>query len=196
VNNFNLGQLKVFSDFIQSEQYIKVENNDFGEDDDDNEEDGWQQWLRQVPQYNFNVSLRFQMDDRAYKSAKVLRHECLMPQAAPESLADWEARKRWLGVAEIVTECVPRTGTPRESSKTMTVKQARRIKTKFRKLRSDMEDVMDRLADGWPEVFEGSEISDSFFYMRVCWFEPFYAAVGRMIDADVERRDGRRNEST
>lgn len=104
VNNFDLEQLQIFNDYIQSEEYIKVTGYELYD----------KAYLLMVPTFNLNVTLRSQMDNQAPYSASELCREIYFGQRgdAPPSLADYGLTKRWIGIADISTQYVPRTTAP------------------------------------------------------------------------------------
>lgn len=183
VNNFDLDQIRCFSDFIQSEQYIKATKSTFYHKKDEH----WEDWGHGVPSYNFNVSLRFQMDSHALKSANDLSRYILCHEGeAPRSLASPDITRRWFGVAEISTQYVPRTSTPVDESKGMTLEQARKISSEFCALRETLFDVLDEMEMCGERDFGGEVIADSWDYMEWCWFDPFNDALIRMEDVADE----------
>jgi hypothetical protein len=181
VNNFDLDQIKNFSDFIQSGQYIKVTGGSFHQKKDDCEES----WIHQVPSYNFDVSLRFQMDNHGLKSAADLRRYLLRHAGeAPRSLANPNITKRWFGVADISTQYVPRTSAPVDERHSMTLEQAESIQSELYDVRETLFDVLDELEMCGERDFGGEVVADSYGYMQWCWFEPFSDAYVRMLEAD------------
>jgi len=181
VNNFDLDQIRHFSKFIQSRQYIKVATSSFSKKKDEY----WEDWEHQVPSYNFPVSLRFQMDNHGLKSANDLRRHLVSHEGeAPESLANPNISKRWFGVAEIATQYVPRTSAPVKESQCMTLEQAREIRSIFGEVRDTLFCVLDEMQMLGERHYGGEEIADSYDYMEWCWFEPFYDAYDRMKGAN------------
>lgn len=168
VNNLDLNQIKYFSDFIQSEQYIKATTSTFYRKKDEH----WEDWEHGVPSYNFNVSLRFQMDNHALKSANELRRYILDHEGeAPRSLANPKVTRRWFGVAEISTEYVPRTSAPVDASKGMPLEHAKEINLTFCAMRETLFDVLDEMEMCGERDFGGEVIADSWGYMEWCWFD-------------------------
>lgn len=183
VNNFDLEQLQIFSDYIQSAEFIHVLHPDdaYGLPED-------------VPVYNVDVSLRFQMDGSALESASKLCQHVYFGEghrgAAPQSLTDRDAEVKWLGAAEIVTHYVPRTTTaagPRIRS--MRFEIAEKIKLVLNTLRDKIMNMPNfdfRGLDG-PFGRELRGLTVSFVYMEQCWFHPFYEAFERMRVEKAER---------
>lgn len=141
VNNFDLEQLQIFSDYIQSEEFIKVRDDWYWGEEGDADE------LYGVPAYNTSVSLRFQIDDDAQHSAgQLCKHVLYRRGDAPASLCDDEAYKKWLGLAEISTGYVRRTKDLAERTKpawyyrkSMTPDEAKVIRSAFEDLRDHIE---------------------------------------------------------
>lgn len=186
VNNFDLDQIRCFSDFIKSGQYIKIAGNNFYEADDASLGD----WLHEAPFYNFKVSMRFQMDSHAYDSADKLRRHFLSNAAeAPKSLATADATSRWLGVADVVTQYALRTCALVDESKGMTLAQAQKIRSMFSQIADTLFYVLEEIEMCGERDSGGKDIPDSFGHMEWRWFEPFYEALCRMEEAaeDADR---------
>ena len=133
--------------------------------------------------------MRLQTDKYAYKSADNLRRHILKNEGeAPQSLSNAEASRRWLGVAEIVTQYVPRTSAPANESKGMSLEQARRINYLFDGIHEALFERLDAMEMCGEREFGAEEVVDSFGYMEWCWFEPFYKAYDRTKGA-VEDED-------
>jgi hypothetical protein len=117
VNNFDLDQLHMFSEYIVGGYSIVVST---AYDDEYDPCD--------FPDYDPDVKLRFQLDDDTLRSAcKLCQHvyfEGDAKGAAPEDLADPNARWKVLSVAEIVPQYVPRTTAVRTNRRSMTCKEA------------------------------------------------------------------------
>lgn len=167
VNNFDLQQLQCFSDFIQSEQFIKM----IGTTDDEGN------WEHALPVYNVPVILRLQMDEKVQFSASDLcKHVYHQRQGdAPESLARFNLTDRWLGIAEIATEYVPRTAAPVANMQSMSAKQARNVQEAFDALETDIVEMPDYEVSGASSPFHNAfgEPPITFAYMRWCWFDEF-----------------------
>lgn len=167
VNNFDLQQLQCFSDFIQSEQFIKV----IGTTDDEGN------WEHALPVYNVPVILRFQMDEKVQFSASDLcKHVYHQRQGdAPESLARSNLTDRWLGIAEIATDYVPRKTAPVANMQSMSAKQARNVQEAFDALETDIVEMPDYEVGGASSPFHNAfgEPPITFGYMRWCWFDEF-----------------------
>jgi hypothetical protein len=186
VNNFNLEQLQIFSDWIQSEEYVKVLGHY-----DSWDPPGW--WDQSEPLYDQNVSLRLQMDESVTLSASDLCEHVYFEQRgdAPSSLADSDATEKWLGIPEISTQYVPRTTAPVANRKSMTLKQAKDIKTMFKAIENTIVEMPTFL----PYLDEDKlgEASCSFYYMEWCWFEEFYACVDLMDGGKKSQKSRARN---
>jgi hypothetical protein len=186
VNNFDLKQLEHFSDFIQSKEYIKVvgASNNRGV------------WTFSLPVYNLNVSLRFQMDQDVQSSASELCYHVFYKCEgdAPESLVQvvqYTLIQKWLGVAEIVTQYVPRTTAPEEANKeSMTYEQATNVLNAFAKLESSIVSMPDfSIYDSeGPFDNQADRTSFSFKYMKWCWFEEFSYRFQHMRGTKASRR--------
>lgn len=169
VNNFDIEQLQIFSDWIQSEEFVKVLRH-YG---------SWSEpeWDHDEPMYDQNVSLRFQMDARAGWSASKLCEHVYFEQRgdAPSSLADHDTSKIWLGIPEIIARYVPRTTTPAANRRSMTLQDAKEIKSMLEGVENtilDMPAFEPCLGGG---KFDGA--TQSCYYMEYCWFQEFYACV-------------------
>lgn len=186
VNNFDLEQLRVFSHYIQLDEYIIV-SSDYDEDFDP----------RNVPDYDPEISLRFQLDDDALRSAsKLCQHVYFENKgAAPASLIS--SGFKVLSVAEVITEYVPRTtaaaaalAARTNKRKSMTLEEAQKIDTMFKGLRGKVENMPSYEWQGFDGPF-GRQLRGvpfSFAYMEQCWFEPFYEAFKSFRDKEIERR--------
>jgi hypothetical protein len=157
VNNFHLEQLQIFSDYIQSEEYIKVTGHDLNSEDC---------WPYSPPIYNQDISLRFQMDDLAPHSASEFCKTAFFEHRgnAPPSLADEDVNEVWLGFANFATEYVPRTTAPVANRQSMTLEQATNIKAMFEALYRQIAELPDFLIyEGESDLETGhNELSESF----------------------------------
>jgi hypothetical protein len=183
VNNFDLDQLEISSDYVDSGVFVEVvEENDYS----------YICMADCEPVYNKDVSLRFQINRRAVNSAKVLsRFVFSRHGAAPASMCDPRNDGYvLLGSAEVITRYVPRTTAAVVKQNRMTLDQAKRIASTFSELYSSIEKM--------PMYFSGHEgehfgqhyaVKASYDYIEYCWFEPFYRAVKSLCKA--ERRKAR-----
>jgi hypothetical protein len=186
VNNFDLKQLQIFSDYIQSEEYLKVVEYEECPEIETCEVD------QHEPIYNTGVTLRFQMDDRAVDSARALcklvyfENGTEPPSLCDESIRDSESpRNNWFGIAEIITEYHHRTTASLDARYSMPLRDAQCIKRMFSKLCSNIEKMPMYNGEGMGERFaRHREMPKSLFYMEQCWFEPFYTAVQGMPGAE------------
>ena len=183
VNNFDLDQLQIFSDFIQSGEFIKV----IGKTDYEG------QWEHALPVYNVPVILRLQMDHLVQYSASKLYDNVYYTRqgAAPLCLLDSKLRKRWLGVADIVARYVPRTTAPATNVQSMTHTQAGHVKHAFGKLGLEVESMPDfkvRDASG-PFDNETTAAPRSFDYLRWCWFVEFSHCAKTMSQAGASQAE-------
>lgn len=184
VNNFDLEQLRVFSHYIQLDEYIIV-SGDYDEDFDP----------RNVPDYDPEISLRLQLDDDALRSASELCQYVYSDRkgAAPESLIDRDFKI--LSVAEVITTYVPRTtaaaAAPRTNKrKSMTLEEAQKIDTMLKGLRGNVENMPRYDWQGFNGPFgrQLRRVPFSFAYKEQCWFEPFYKAFKSFRDEEIGRR--------
>lgn len=190
VNNFDLEQLKIFRDFIQDGDFIKVVEV-YGMEEE--------QWPFNVPVYNRNVSLRFQMDNGALSSALALcrhvyfdRDEAGGEADAPLSLASWDISDISAGIAEFSAQYVPRMTVPGVGREGMIHQDAKRIESVFKYLRSKVMKNPDYESPGASGVY-GNDIgcvSLSFDYMVWCWFDEFYYSVKTMRAAHESQPEG------
>lgn len=180
VNNFDLEQLRIFSEYIAMDESI-IASNVYDEEFDP----------CNFPDYEPDISLRFQMDDRALMSATNFCHNVYFDckGAAPESLTDYAAEYKILSVAEIVTEYVPRTTTGKKKERSLKLEEAQRIETMLRALRGKVEGMPRYEWEGIRGPFgrKLGRVPNSFAYMEQCWFEPFYKAFNLWRDKVIQR---------
>ncbi|GAB7335565.1 hypothetical protein MBLNU13_g07901t1 [Cladosporium sp. NU13] len=169
VNNFDLKQLQIFSDWIQSEEFVKVLT-DYGT----SEEWGWKQ---DEPVYDQNVSLRFQMDDHTLFSATNLCGHVYFERRgeAPSSLIDLDTEMGWLGIPEITTQYIPRTTAPVANRQSMTIELANRIKSIFEVVENTIVEMPTFFIYG--DELKRGEAPRSFYSMDWCWSQEFYECV-------------------
>jgi hypothetical protein len=179
VNNFDLEQLQVFSDYIQSKAFFDiVGHEECPTAGDCNVEE-------HEPIYNMEVILRFQMDDRAINSARALCKQVYFDNGkAPASLCDWGAENNWLAAAEIITKYDPRATASLNVRHGMSTGEARCIVSMFSRLRPNIKKMPMYNEEGVGEPFDRNwHMPNSLDYMEQCWFEPFCEAVGSKFEA-------------
>jgi len=191
VNNFDLEQVQIFSDYIQSEEFIQVV--DRGSFCD--------RVVDEIPEYNVEARLRFQMDQDALRSAATLCQHVYFDKshegAAPQSLTDANAEEPWFGLAEVASKYTPRTTVAEASRRSMTFDEASQIRMLFKNLGENIMDMPNYDYAGTDGQL--GEVTLSFAYMEQCWFNPFYDAFSPMIDTEVDRlcsRGSRRFDAT
>ena len=187
VNNFELAQVQVFSDYIQEDlqEFILVTGYD-----DAVVETG----TYKVPIYNRSVTLRFQMDDKAPYSASELCKEIYFEKRGNEPMC-WD---HWyssigpsigpsIGIADIVTQYVPRTTAPVARRQSMTVEQGTDIESMFGTLYERILRLPDFLVNiGSVSLMDGydyGEPSSPYPHMQARWFDQFSHAVKLMRKA-------------
>lgn len=185
VNNFDLEQLHMFGRYIMAKHAV-VSKDDVNDGKEDFDPCGF-------PTYDSALSLRFQMDDGALKSASDLCDNVYFfdQGAAPSCLADPEAKTKVLSIAEIATRYVPRTtaGTGKTHRRSVTFNEMQKIETKFKALRGNVVDMPSYEWQGFHGPFgpKLGRVPNSFAYMEQCWFEPLYQVAEDLRERKAER---------
>lgn len=197
-NNFDIDQTNLFAEYLESEEFFKLQDGVAELRQKMLTNGTWYPWDH-VPAYSPEISLRFQMDKHAVRSAgKLFDHfrgfddtdeeppVCLYHNVHYyDDEVEESTLRPALGTAEVVTSYRSRIAPVRLHSRfppphdpnAMLLEDAEIVELLLRKIRTVIERTS--LYHGCSSRPLGT-VPKSVEYMETCWFVPFYSAVMEM----------------